>query len=86
MGETYGLSGLEAVMLGHPTLNAPELVESVVTDIDRFSAGSTVIDDLTVLAVRRAAASASGFMSHKSEQAENAPVRSQSQNAIAAIL
>lgn len=86
MGETYGLSGLETVMLGHPTLNAPELVESVVADIDRFSAGSTVIDDLTVLAVRRAAASASGFMSHKSERAEDAPVRSQSQNAIAAIL
>jgi sigma-B regulation protein RsbU (phosphoserine phosphatase) len=73
MGDTYGLGRLEEVMLSHPTLKAPELVASIVSDVDRFSAGSTVTDDLTVLAMRRVASSAEEHGIHASEKMDTLP-------------
>ncbi len=73
VGENYGLGRLESSMLRNTTATASALVDLVIADIDRFTAGSSTGDDLTVLALRRtkqSEASRSDSVEHAAEPTE----------------
>jgi sigma-B regulation protein RsbU (phosphoserine phosphatase) len=54
-GEEYGLKRVHALADGHRTKPPAELISNCLADLHTFTAGSKQSDDLTLLALQRAA-------------------------------
>jgi serine phosphatase RsbU (regulator of sigma subunit) len=52
-GESYGLGRLETAVINHRSAAAPDLIELLVTEIDRFTASTSSGDDMTIFAIER---------------------------------
>ncbi len=54
-GAMFGKKRLEALVRGHAHLSARAIVEAVMTELDTFRQGATVVDDATLVVVKRTA-------------------------------
>jgi phosphoserine phosphatase len=52
-GEAYGLDRLKDSLIRHRELPAPNLIDAVWEDLDRFTGASAQADDLTVVVLRK---------------------------------